>query len=101
MKRYQADIGHFQEKDTQIFGISVDTRFAQKVFADQVGVQFQLLSDFPKNNVSKLYGIFDEERGVARRTTFVVDKKGIVRRIDAGRDALEIGGVKSACAELP
>ena len=47
-----------------------------------------------------MYGILDQERGVARRTTFVVDKEGIIRHIDRGRDALDISAVKSTCHEL-
>jgi peroxiredoxin len=101
LQRYQDDIDYFQQKDTQILGISVDTRFSQKVYAQQLGVQFPLLSDFPHNKVSKLYGILDEERGVAGRTTFVVDKEGIIRRIDSGRNAIDIAGVKTTCGQLP
>ncbi len=47
-----------------------------------------------------MYGILDQERGVARRTTFVVDKEGIIRHIDKGRDALDITTVKSSCDKL-
>lgn len=100
MKGYQADIDHFAKTETQILGLSVDTRPSQKVFADQLGVQFPLLSDFPHKNVSKLYGVLDEERGVARRVTFVIDKQGAIRRIDSGQAAMDITGVKEACTQL-
>ncbi len=58
-----------------------------------------MLSDFGKS-LSRLYGVLDEERGLARRTTFVIDKAGIIRHIDSGSDAIDIAGVKAACAQL-
>jgi peroxiredoxin len=69
---------------------------ANKVFADQIGVKFPLLSDF-KREVSKEYGIFNEEHGFANRTTFVVDKNGIIRHIDKDKDALDPSGAGAAC----
>lgn len=69
------------------------------MFAQQLQVTYPLLSDFQRS-VSKLYGVFNEERNFANRTTFLIDKEGIIRRIDSGRDAIEIGGVKQACGEL-
>ena len=59
-----------------------------------------MLSDFNKG-VSRSYGVLDEDRGVARRTTFVIDKEGIIQRIDSGRDAIDIAGVKQTCGQLP
>ena len=56
-------------------------------------MKFPLLSDFPHRTVSQAYGVYDPERGIAKRTTLVVDIQGIIRRIDFGSDALEIGGV--------
>ena len=58
-----------------------------------------MLSDFHRK-VSQLYGVLDEERGLSKRTTFVVDKQGVIRRIDSGRDAIDITGAKSSCARL-
>ncbi len=60
---------------------------------------YRRLSDFEKS-LSRLYGVLDEERGMARRTTFVIDKAGIIRHIDSGRDAIDIAGVKAACGQL-
>src|SRR5580698_6013167 len=40
----------------------------------------ELLTDFwPHGAVAREYGVFDEDRGVALRGTFVIDKAGIVR----------------------
>ena len=80
-------------------GISVDSVPANKVFADQIGVKFPLLSDF-KREVSKEYGIFNEQQGFANRTTFVVDKEGIIQHIDKDRDAIDPTGAGAACSLL-
>ena len=38
------------------------------------------MSDFhPKGEVAKAYGVYNEERGTANRSVFVIDKEGIVR----------------------
>ena len=81
-------------------GISVDTRPALKVYAERLDLEFSLLSDFPNNDVNRLYGVLNEERGVDRRTTFVIDKNGVIRQIDSGQDALKIVTVKDTCSKL-
>lgn len=38
------------------------------------------MSDFhPKGEIAKAYGVYNEERGTANRSVFVIDKEGIVR----------------------
>ena len=67
--------------NTAIFGVSVDSTWANKAFREQIGAEFPILSDW-KKDVSRQLGILDEKTGFARRTTFVVDKAGIVQKID-------------------
>jgi len=82
-----------------VLGISVDSFAANKRFAQDLGVTFPLLSDFHRR-VSKAYGILDEERGFARRATFVIDKQGIIRHIELGRSAIDPSGAYQACSVL-
>ena len=79
-----------------MIGISVDSVPANKVFADQIGVKFPLLSDFMRT-ATKEYGIFNEERGFANRTTFVVDKNGVIQHIDKDATAIDPTGAGAAC----
>lgn len=66
--------------DTVVLGISVDTKHALRVFREQEGLAFDLLSDFwPHGEVAQAYGVFLPERGMATRGTFVIDRDGIVR----------------------
>ena len=99
MKAYQADIAHFESTDTQILGISVDSVPANRRFAEDIEVTFPLLSDF-KRNVSEEYGILNQQRGAAMRTTYVVDKQGIIRQIEQGSMAIDPSGAKQMCSLL-
>ena len=96
MKAYQADIAKFEGTETQIFGISVDSVPANKEFGKQNGITFPLLSDF-KRTVVKDYGIFNEEGGYGNRATFVIDKDGIIQRIDEGSVAIDPTGAADTC----
>ena len=80
-------------------GISVDSQPANREFAKQIGVTFPVLSDF-KRTVSTEYGILNEERGFANRTTFVVDKEGVIRHIDKDATAIDPSGAHAACSLL-
>jgi peroxiredoxin len=89
----------FREANTQVLGISVDSFAAQKEFAKQNGIEFPLLSDF-KREVSRAYGVLNEEGGFANRATFVIDKEGKVRSIETGNSAINVAGAMSSCSSL-
>ncbi|MBI4443640.1 MAG: redoxin domain-containing protein [Acidobacteria bacterium] len=99
MKAYQSDIAHFDDTDTQVLGISVDSTPSNKRFATDLALTFPLLSDFNRK-VSEQYGILNAERNVAVRTTYVVDKQGVVRHIEQGSEAIDPSGVKTMCSLL-
>jgi mycoredoxin-dependent peroxiredoxin len=64
----------------EVLAISCDHFFANRAFADAQELEFSVLSDFwPHGEVSRSYGIFNEEVGVAERGTYVLDGHGIVR----------------------
>ena len=68
--------------NAEVFGISVDSPFAQKAWKEKEQLNFTLLSDFNRQ-VVKAYGAQYEEliglQGVAKRAAFVIDKEGKVR----------------------
>lgn len=99
MKQYQASHGAFTSANTQIIGVSVDSTWSNRAFREQLGVEFPILSDW-KRDAARAYGLLDESSGVARRATFVVDKGGIVRKVDVGREALDPSGVVGMCKTL-
>jgi peroxiredoxin len=74
--------------DANVVAITCDTRFANKKWSELNGFGFPVLSDFwPHGEVSRSYGTFNEDKGCANRTTFVLDASGVVREIVAS-DAL-------------
>jgi peroxiredoxin len=74
----------YDELGAHVVGLSVDHRYSLREAADRLGVGFDLLSDFwPHGAVARAFGAFDEVRGHARRSTFVLDGAGIVRGIVA------------------
>ena len=99
MKAYQADIAKFEGVNSQVIGISVDSRFSNKRYAEDLGLTYPLLSDFQRE-VSELYGILNTESGVANRTTFVVDMEGTIQHIDEGRDAIDVTKAYEVCERL-
>ena len=78
MKAYQADIAKFEQSETQVLGISVDSYAANKRFAEDIGVTFPLLSDF-KRDVSRRYGTLLEDKFFSNRAYVLIDSTGIVR----------------------
>jgi peroxiredoxin (alkyl hydroperoxide reductase subunit C) len=74
------DIGSFQNDDVQVLAISVDHPFTLKAWSQAQNYDFPLLADFwPHGAVAQAYGVFEENRGMALRGTFLVDRSGIVR----------------------
>jgi len=100
MTSYGASQGKFDEMDTVVFGISTDNTPSQKVFAEQTGAKFAMLSDFAERKVAKAYGVLIEPRGIANRATFVVDKEGKIAYIEEGQTAVDISNTSMACSRL-
>jgi peroxiredoxin len=74
------DIVLFEEHGVQLLGVSVDSKFALRAWAEEQGYDFPLLADFwPHGEVARAYGAFLEERGHASRATFVIDDDGLIR----------------------
>ena len=69
----------FAKYDTVVLGISTDNLSDQNKFIDKESLNFPLLADADKK-VTKQFGVLSD-RGFAKRVTFVIDKKGIVRKI--------------------
>ena len=44
MKNFQQNLKTLEAADTQVLGVSMDSWFSNKAFADQIGVTFPLLS---------------------------------------------------------
>jgi peroxiredoxin len=92
----------YEDLDAAVYGISVDSPFAQEAMARQENIRFPLLSDFNRT-VAGAYDVLYEEllgfRGVAKRAAFVVDKDGVVTfswSSDDPHDLPDFDAVKAA-----
>jgi alkyl hydroperoxide reductase subunit AhpC len=77
-----------------VLAISGDSPFCHDAFARTARLPFPLLSDVHRTAI-RAYGVLDEERNVAYRSTFIVDRDGLLRWGQAGdremvRDGAEI-----------
>ena len=87
----------------RVLGVSVDTPYSLKVWAEQEGYQFPLLSDFwPHGAVAQEYGVFNEKAGMANRGTFLIDTEGVVRFAEVNQpgEARDQEAWKKAIASL-
>jgi len=77
-----------------LLGVSADSHFSHAEFAKARGIPFPLLSDIHRTAI-RAYGVHDEDRNVAYRSTFVVDREGVLRWGQVGerqmvRDGAEV-----------
>jgi len=96
MRNFQQNVQKLEAADTQVLGVSMDSPFANKAFADQIGVSFPLLSDWG-GQVTRDYGIFVEKYKAARRVNFLIDKEGKVAEIELDKEAIDPAKIVTAC----
>ena len=82
------------ERGGTVLGISADSPFSHTAFAEARKISFPLLSDIHRTAI-RAYNVLDEDRNVAWRSTFVVDREGVLRWGQAGdrqmvRDGAEV-----------
>lgn len=73
------NIADFAAAGVKLLAVSVDTKYTLRAYARAENYDFDLLADFwPHGAVAQAYGVFDPERGMAGRSTFLVDANGVV-----------------------
>ena len=73
-----------------MLGVSVHKPEANRAWAAKINLPFRLLSDIElTGKVGKQFGVWDDTWNFDGRATFVIDKKGIVRFVDANALALD------------
>jgi len=87
-KCFTDDFPKFEAVGAEVFGISADSFFSHKAWAESLGLKQRLLADMHRE-VSKKYGLYFEPLNCSKRATVIVDKKGIVRFIKVQQDILK------------
>jgi peroxiredoxin len=98
MRNLQANYKKLEDADTQVVGVSVDSQFANKAFADSLNVTFPVASDwFDEGATTKAYGLWEPKNKAARRATFLVGKDGRIEEIQPDKEAIDPTKVVTAC----
>jgi peroxiredoxin len=92
--------------NAKVLGVSVDTFFALKAWADAQKLAFPLLSDFNKDVIRK-YDVVNPDmiglKDIAKRAVFVIDRHGVVRHkevLDDARNEPDYGKITQTLATL-
>jgi peroxiredoxin len=79
MSLYEAVLPELQRYDAALLGVSVDGVWCHRAFAEHRNLSFPLVADFePKGRVARMYGSYDSREGVAERSLFVLDDRGVI-----------------------
>jgi peroxiredoxin len=71
------DMKRFEELDAQVLGVSVDSVWSHKAFAEKMGIKYPLLADFqPRGAVGEKYGVYLSDKGITGRAIAVVNRSG-------------------------
>ncbi|GJL51125.1 redoxin domain-containing protein [Candidatus Nitrospira salsa] len=88
------DFPSFGSSEAELFGVSCDSFFSHKAWADSLDLKHKLLADMDRS-VSKAYGLYFEPLNCSKRATVIVGKDGKVgyvkvQDIKTARDDKEI-----------
>jgi glutaredoxin-dependent peroxiredoxin len=90
MCTFRDSIAALNAAQAQVFGVSTDTFFALKAWADQQHLNFPLLSDYNKD-VIQLYDVANPDmiglKNIAKRAVFVIGRDGTVKHREVLDDA--------------
>ena len=96
MKAFQQNLQTLEAADTQVLGVSMDSPFANRAFAEQIGVSFPLLSDWG-GEVTHQYGIYTDKYKAARRVNFLIGKDGKILEEQVDKEAIDPAKIVSEC----
>jgi len=73
------DMKQFETLDAEVLGVSVDSVWSHKAYAEKMGIHYSLLADFhPKGAMSQNYGVYLADKGITGRSIIIVNKHGNV-----------------------
>jgi peroxiredoxin len=96
MQAFQQNLAKLEAADTQVLGVSMDSSFSNKAWAEKIGVTFPLLSDWG-GDVTKDYGLYNPKYKAARRVNYLIDKNGKVIEMQLDSEAIDPSKVVQAC----
>jgi mycoredoxin-dependent peroxiredoxin len=71
------DMKRFDQLKAQVLGLSVDSVWSHKAFADKMGIKYPLLADFqPRGAVADKFGVYLSDKGITGRAVAIIDGNG-------------------------
>jgi peroxiredoxin len=91
----QDDIGRYNHANAAVLGISVDAVTILEKYKEELQLNFQLLSDSHKVTSEAYESIYPSltdvnEKGVSKRSAFVIDKQGVIQYMEILENAGEL-----------
>jgi len=69
----------FAALDGEVLGVSVDSVWSHKAYAEKMGIKYSLLADFnPRGAMAEKFGVYLPEKGITGRAIVIVGKDGKV-----------------------
>jgi peroxiredoxin len=96
MQNFQQNLEKLEAADTQVLGVSMDSRFSNKAWADQIKITFPVLSDWGGETVRK-YGVYNPKYQAARRVNYLIDKQGKVIEMQVDSEAIDPTKIVTLC----
>src|SRR5690349_18863175 len=102
------DSSAYQNLEAIVYGISGDNPFAQEAWAQKEKITVPLLSDY-EHQVAKEYGVMYDSflpqmnlgmSGVPKRSSFVVDRNGVIQYAESNDDARQLPNFEQIKAKL-
>ena len=98
-----SSLSAYSDLNAAVYGISVDSPFAQEEMAKVDGLKFPLLSDFNKD-VSAAYDVLYADllgfKGVSKRSAFVIDEDGVIIYSESAEDPHDLPNFDAIKAAL-
>jgi peroxiredoxin len=67
----------FENLNAQVLGVSVDSVWSHKAYAEKMGIHYPLLADFqPRGAVGDKFGVYLADKGITGRAIAIVDRHG-------------------------
>ena len=102
------DMKRFETLDAEVLGVSVDSTWSHKAYAEKMAIKYSLLADFnPRGAMADKYGVYLADKGITGRAVIIVNKHGKVAWVknydipvvpDVAEVASALQQVKSASA---
>ncbi len=73
------EMKQFETLDAEVLGVSVDSVWSHRAYAEKMGIKYALLADFqPRGAMAQKYGVFLADKGITGRAIAIVNKAGNV-----------------------